>query len=1046
MKKTEEGLPLLSVIVPVYNTEDYLARCLESILCQTTRNLEILVVDDGSTDRSPEIAEKYAAQDPRIRLLTHPENRGLYHARITGVKASTGAYIAFVDSDDWVSGDFFRELEERAVETGADMVVGKVVHEDEKGYRYFHNTYGSMTFEGLEGKKATEEYWRQEGRCFLWHTVWNKLYARSLWEKALPILEKQTRRLVMTEDFVFSSVLFNFVEKLADGKYGCYYYFQHSGASTSLKGGAAKLEKNLLDLGTAFRFVRRYLRSGEYRMEAEPSFLKWRELYAYFWFENIRRSEISREERKDLTTLLCRHLEQDDPEIKVPDASWFYRLTTAFDDRYIRLAKAIASPWVRCVSFDIFDTAVVRPFYRPTDLFLLMEEEFHRLVPDESRGFGFLRVMAERELRRKTVYGSKPVREEVTLEQIYQELEESAGLSSEVAAAMMELECRLEIRFCRARKSIRNLYQMALACGKKVYFTTDMYLPRQIIETILTGNGYGTYEGLLISGEVNRTKRTGSLFEVLLTESGVSPGEIFHIGDSWVSDVESPRKYKLHSAFYPAPVECLQYNISDIPTTHSCCPYTEPSGSMINLEKSMEYLGTRTALAVASLELYDMPFVSFHPGTEINGDPRFLGYYPLGMHLLAVARWLALDSTRQGYETLAFIARDGDLPMRAYEILRKQVPEAPVPRYLYTSRKAGMACGVFSGKELAGLSGHLNLSACTPRQFMAMLEPVLLPDTADYWEKQGIDLDEPFENYDRFQRTAAALAEYGWDEEGADHYRRSVAGYFASLLKGKSAVFDIGYSGRTQEMLTRLLGRPIDGYYIHENDESCACRQERDGFVIRSFYDYTPSITGVARELLFSRYAPSCVGYRMEGETAVPEFEPEEFRYPVWFLMTRIQQSALDFVEDFCQCFGPYLSRMHMRPMEVSYPYEYFLHTLTESDAHLFDCCRFEDDLWAGSTFCLSEQWKTDIDYHRIVPFYKAVDRERFQPVPETREERRQERHGEDLSHWFFMKQGIHRKSLLSKAAYWWAVDRSSFRNRARKHLSRNRKEGEGHE
>ena len=61
MKKTEEGLPLLSVIVPVYNTEDYLARCLESILCQTTRNLEILVVDDGSTDRYPEIAEKYAA-------------------------------------------------------------------------------------------------------------------------------------------------------------------------------------------------------------------------------------------------------------------------------------------------------------------------------------------------------------------------------------------------------------------------------------------------------------------------------------------------------------------------------------------------------------------------------------------------------------------------------------------------------------------------------------------------------------------------------------------------------------------------------------------------------------------------------------------------------------------------------------------------------------------------------------------------------------------------------------------------------------------------
>ena len=166
-----------------------------------------------------------------------------------------------------------------------------------------------------------------------------------------------------------------------------------------------------------------------------------------------------------------------------------------------------------------------------------------------------------------------------------------------------------------------------------------------------------------------------------------------------------------------------------------------------------------------------------------------------------------------------------------------------------------------------------------------------------------------------------------------------------------------------------------------KNDDACRRREQEYGFSVRSFYDYTPAITGVARELLFSQYAPSCTGYALQGKKAVPRFEEPAWDYAESYLLSEIQESALDFVRDFCGFFGKDWEGMEMRNMDVSYPYEYFLHTLTETDAHLFDCCIFEDHLWAGQTFVLSRQWQEDIRYHRLLPFYRAADRDSLRPV-----------------------------------------------------------------
>ena len=110
---------MISVIVPVYNVEPYLASCLDSIISQTYRELEILLIDDGSQDEIGKICDRYAASDERIRVF-HTENKGLSAARNFGLDRAEGEYIAFVDSDDRIEPDMYDTLLVALIETGAD--------------------------------------------------------------------------------------------------------------------------------------------------------------------------------------------------------------------------------------------------------------------------------------------------------------------------------------------------------------------------------------------------------------------------------------------------------------------------------------------------------------------------------------------------------------------------------------------------------------------------------------------------------------------------------------------------------------------------------------------------------------------------------------------------------------------------------------------------------------------------------------------------------------------------------------------------------------
>lgn len=124
MKKANVTAPgRISVVVGAYNVEDYLGRCLDSILCQTYRNLEVIVVNDCSTDGTAAIADRYRSMDDRVKVVHLSQNVGAYAARIEGIAVATGEFIGFVDSDDWIDVRMFGDLIQAAIDRVADIVI-----------------------------------------------------------------------------------------------------------------------------------------------------------------------------------------------------------------------------------------------------------------------------------------------------------------------------------------------------------------------------------------------------------------------------------------------------------------------------------------------------------------------------------------------------------------------------------------------------------------------------------------------------------------------------------------------------------------------------------------------------------------------------------------------------------------------------------------------------------------------------------------------------------------------------------------------------------
>ncbi len=215
------GLDKLSIIVPVHNVEKYLDSCVESIVNQSYEELEILLVDDGSTDSSGSMCDEWAAKDKRIRVI-HQANAGLSAARNTGVEAAKGAYIGFVDSDDYVHPNMYKRLYQAIKESNADISICReqAFYEDEQPEYVRDGKWGILR------KESREEFLTHFLDDFTGPVTWawNKLYKRSVLGAGC------FRKGRTMEDVFFMSELAARIDSVVWVEERMYYYRQRRGS------------------------------------------------------------------------------------------------------------------------------------------------------------------------------------------------------------------------------------------------------------------------------------------------------------------------------------------------------------------------------------------------------------------------------------------------------------------------------------------------------------------------------------------------------------------------------------------------------------------------------------------------------------------------------------------------------------------------------------------------------------------------------------------------------------------------------------------------
>ena len=217
--------PMVSIIVPIYNAENYLRRCVDSILNQEYTDFELLLVNDGSTDASGDICEEYGDRDPRV-IVIQKENTGVSDSRNRALDRARGKYLQFLDSDDWITPDATRLFVRAAEEYGCDMVISdfyRVV-----GERL--STKGDIEEEGVLTREEFAAHMMENPADFYYGVLWNKLYRRDIVEEHNLRMDTDIN---WCEDFMFNLEYIRYAKVFYALHAPIYYYVKRKGSLAS---------------------------------------------------------------------------------------------------------------------------------------------------------------------------------------------------------------------------------------------------------------------------------------------------------------------------------------------------------------------------------------------------------------------------------------------------------------------------------------------------------------------------------------------------------------------------------------------------------------------------------------------------------------------------------------------------------------------------------------------------------------------------------------------------------------------------------------------
>lgn len=582
------------------------------------------------------------------------------------------------------------------------------------------------------------------------------------------------------------------------------------------------------------------------------------------------------------------------------------------------IRRMIRRPNIKVVSFDIFDTLLVRPALHPKDIFHVIAAKVNSAYDVD---FIKMRWNAEEETGI-----SNP-----SIHDIYAHIQRKYGLDAVIAEALLAEEISCETVMLAPREDIKRCYDEAVKLGKRVIAVSDMYIPAEILHSLLQSKGYEHICALYVSCEYDRRKSDGSLYDIVITAENVHPSEILHIGDNAQADCQAALLHHITALHCPLPLTQSLDADPDFGAVLEASVRRDPLWSLLwgfALHRRCAYSDDEKPVPLADAQ-----------------DPSHFAVLTLAPLLTGYCLSLAgNDSLRRNYTHIHFASRDGYLPHKVYSAIARHMPCLPAI-YFHAGRRAyypflhnsffdyatslkpaGDTCYTLQDFIQAHFSGS---------ELFDLLESALSQS-----EKELSFFSQQNHCLQILRRFEVAIATFMLEKR--DRAEKYYATVFPPEAK-RYLVFDLGYSGSIGQALSAATGKIVDKLYFW----ATSANRKSDkalGSTTQTFMRTRVSLPfNLLFEETFSPCAGGVIGFDASGQ---PLFEPLRIDDAFRTNMLALHEASLAYAEDFCARFGAYAP--YVRPEFGDAAVEVCRFLLSESpfrNMRLFKNIAFPDPL-----------------------------------------------------------------------------------------------------
>lgn len=903
--------PKISIIIPVYNSEEYLPMALDSLVEQTYRNLEIIIINNGSSGNVASIFDEYKNtwKEFKWELLSLNENVGWFNAIIKGLQIMTGDYFTEMDSDDTVSVEYYYQLIKKAIEQEADVVTAEYVHKlDNENFIHCPMNDTELDDFIFEKEEILTKYFEQRGRNYNCCTMWSKLFARSVWNKSKPYLVEIKERITNCADVLINCILLGQAEKWVN-IHGVKYYHTVSANSGTVRVSTSVEEMKFgFDCTyNAFKYMKVYLLQKSRFDELKDLYTLFRNKYIALMFAPIlTKGQFSASDKLKLSAYGCSLFGIKKPIPLNTSDCLFENRVSPYNNQMESIRKLILDSNTEIISFDIFDTLIERPFLHPDDTLDFLSIEYNNISKNKKYiEFATYRRNAQR-IKYEKVRKETPFYYEITLDEIYQELMDEGVLTENEAAYLKKKEIELEDRFCNIKKIGKYFYDLAIRTGKKIICVSDMYLSKDTISNILEKNGYTNISKIYISSSERVCKNDGKLFKKVLADLQCVPNKILHIGDNIESDYHIPKKLGIKSAYMPAAREVF---MGKVPSQYTGQSFRTIIGSDYDPINFTGFLGNRCLAGLMANKIFINPFVTFNYESDFDSSPNIIGYYLIGSYIFSVAKWILENARKNNYHTIHFFARDGLIFKRAYDLLVSNSKEpAPRSNYLHVSRQSLFPLLIKEKKDIYSIKNLYDIDSLTPKSFLQMMKPVIadnvFADAMAILQNNHIVADLNFDTDEQWTEFTKVYLSYFFDKDCINKYRSMLKCAFKEIIGPNDCSFDVGYSARSEMLISEVLDVHLDACYLFYQRERAIFQSQKVGIKISVYHDYPLSYENIpAVEQLISSTEDGCIGYHFNKEKIIYLRKKNEKSIEEKYLINYMHNRAVEFVKDFITTF-----------------------------------------------------------------------------------------------------------------------------------------------